>query len=566
MKNLRVGTRILLSFCAILSFVLILSAVLYTSNKSVISNVDEVAVNNMFSVAANNLLEKSGKAHADASVFFLQRDDNNFSETLSAIEQTQAAFDELNSIALTYPQYLSAYESELLVIDESISACMDAVKNVNEKRVRQDELRGFLLYYSRLVHKMYDHLCTAYYNKLESDAAAQFSSRSDSDGQQLDISTNLEQINMLHELSDTLAELTDSMIPLLYQNNLSYCDEIMNSFDEYYEAMSVALKNQDVGTTRSIAVGALSYLDIYRKSLVEYCEGARQSEESINSADTAQDNLQLKSVKLVAILETVSRARIERAKSRAASTLTLTLLGTAAALTAGLLLAIIVTKSITEPVEKMVLAARRLAMGDTDLDLGVSSTDEVGKLALQMQEMIVSVKEREKALSFKAEHDLLTGLYNKVTTSRLVNQFLIDEFSNDTPHTHALFFIDLDNFKPINDILGHEYGDKALVEFADRLRAFFRSNDIIGRVGGDEFVALVKNLPDSDFAEKRASQACKALTKTYREQERDFVLSCSIGVCFFSAHGSNYEELSKSADSAMYAAKRCGKGTYYIHK
>lgn len=565
MKNLKVGTRILLSFCLILSMLIGLTLAVSMYGRKVVAEVNAVAVNNMFSIAANDLLDKFNDARASANVFFTQSDSRKFQQTADAIEQTQTMLEKLNGFVAAYPQYLSVYEPELDDIGKSISVYMSAFESVNAKRKRQDELRVYLLYSSRQVHRMFQQLYSAQYDNLLAEADAQLAAIAGADDGAIDLTHNIEQIRLIHELNEAFTAIEDDMHPLLYQNDISNCDEIVIRLDEYRDIIHT-LRIEDNVTMRAIAVSSASYIEIYRRAFIEYTDAVRDSTRSVEIADNAQSNLQAKTTALLVNVDTATRSLIDGTKANASSTLSLVIAGSAVAVVLGLILAFLVTRSITQPVEKMVAAARRLAMGDANLELDISSRDEVGRLAAQMQEMIVSVKEREKTLNFKSEHDLLTGLFNKMTTAHLINQFLIEEFSQDEPNTHALFFIDLDNFKPINDILGHDYGDRVLIEFADRLRAFFRSNDILGRVGGDEFVVLVKNMPNRELAEKRAEEACEALRKTYYEQDREFVISASIGVCFFSAHGSNFDELSKSADQAMYIAKRGGKDSFHVHE
>ena len=110
-------------------------------------------------------------------------------------------------------------------------------------------------------------------------------------------------------------------------------------------------------------------------------------------------------------------------------------------------------------------------------------------------------KERELAFINQAQRDSLTNLYNKMVTQDLI----INTLENIKPNSkHALYLIDLDNFKNVNDSFGHAAGDIVLTQIADKLRQSFRETDIVGRIGGDEFLVMLKNIHDLDVVAKKA--------------------------------------------------------------
>jgi diguanylate cyclase (GGDEF)-like protein/PAS domain S-box-containing protein len=158
----------------------------------------------------------------------------------------------------------------------------------------------------------------------------------------------------------------------------------------------------------------------------------------------------------------------------------------------------------------------------------------------------------------KAEHDLLTGLYNRFTAIAMVNAAIAHSTENER---HALFVVDIDNFKKINDSLGHLSGDKVIAELARRIRALFRESDIVGRVGGDEFIIFMEHT-DPAAAVKKA----QALNETIASvQSATSHISGSVGIAFFPADGKSYDELFRKADTAMYCAKRKGKNSFCIY-
>ena len=157
-----------------------------------------------------------------------------------------------------------------------------------------------------------------------------------------------------------------------------------------------------------------------------------------------------------------------------------------------------------------------------------------------------------------AERDQMTGLYNHDTTLTLIKEYLSDEGAGQK---HALFMIDVNKFKSINDNFGHMPGDHVLVEVARRIRSVFRNDDIVGRIGGDEFMALIKNISSAALAEKKALELANATHFSCCGISVD--ISCSIGVALFDDKTCDFGELYSRADAAMYRAKQSG-GTGYI--
>ncbi|MFI3230916.1 MAG: diguanylate cyclase [bacterium] len=167
----------------------------------------------------------------------------------------------------------------------------------------------------------------------------------------------------------------------------------------------------------------------------------------------------------------------------------------------------------------------------------------------------------QKILQEQAKRDLLTGFYNKIYTEVEVNKLVAISDMNE----HVLFIVDLDNFKAINDNLGHHFGDFVLKEVATDIRKCFRKNDILGRIGGDEFIIAMKNSSDVDIASEKATQLCNILQKTYYSNDTSYSISASIGVALCPEDGTNFEDLYKKADKALYASKNFGKNTYTIY-
>lgn len=166
----------------------------------------------------------------------------------------------------------------------------------------------------------------------------------------------------------------------------------------------------------------------------------------------------------------------------------------------------------------------------------------------------------ELTLKYKAEHDTMTGLFNKVTTQAVIEAFLADE--TYALKQHAFLIIDIDFFKSINDTFGHLFGDDVLRDVSVRIKAIFREDDIIGRVGGDEFVVLMKKVSGVEIVAQKAQEICDQLKISYRNGQSTASISASVGIAMYPKGGVNYAALFSHADIALYSSKNSGKNNY----
>ncbi len=169
--------------------------------------------------------------------------------------------------------------------------------------------------------------------------------------------------------------------------------------------------------------------------------------------------------------------------------------------------------------------------------------------------------DKQKRLEVLSKTDLLTNCLNKITTENVVAD-IIDTNPNSN---HALFLIDVDDFKSVNDELGHYFGDITLSDIAKNLHANFRGADIIGRIGGDEFLVFVKDISDEVIIESKAKAIAQAFQNSYSGENKDYKVSGSIGVALYPKHANSYEGLYKCADKALYSSKMAGKDRYTIY-
>lgn len=170
-------------------------------------------------------------------------------------------------------------------------------------------------------------------------------------------------------------------------------------------------------------------------------------------------------------------------------------------------------------------------------------------------------KREEQKLVTAAKMDKMTMLYNRETTMESINKILREE----PEHNHVLFMIDVDNFKNLNDTRGHQAGDEFLIDLASVIKSSFRETDIVGRIGGDEFFALMRNVPGDSITLRKAQELLNTIQEVC-EDYTDLNLSSSIGISMYPQDGNTLEELYAQADGALYEAKRKGKNRFMFAK
>ncbi|MES9990822.1 MAG: EAL domain-containing protein [Candidatus Thiodiazotropha sp.] len=173
----------------------------------------------------------------------------------------------------------------------------------------------------------------------------------------------------------------------------------------------------------------------------------------------------------------------------------------------------------------------------------------------------ISEKKRQEAHILRQAHfDGLTGLPNRFLAMDRLAQ-LLKEASRDASKV-AILFLDLDGFKRVNDTLGHETGDRLLVQAAGRLQSAVRDEDSVCRLGGDEFIVLLRNLTELTDAKKVAKNLISQFRHPFKLDERELVVTTSIGIAVYPSDGSTPTELLRNADTAMYHSKEQGRNTF----
>ncbi len=197
-------------------------------------------------------------------------------------------------------------------------------------------------------------------------------------------------------------------------------------------------------------------------------------------------------------------------------------------------------------------------------------TQELQKINIQMQQEIVERKSIEKELTTHKEHLVRLAHYDSLTA--LPNRFFFNEMlSKKINHAKrkrskfSILYIDLDNFKTINDTLGHLVGDSVLKEIANRFLKTLRSSDILARLSGDEFIILLNDIEDTQFANTIAEKILTICSNPIKANNHECVLTASIGICTYPEDGASLENLLKNADMALYKAKQEGGNVFHFY-
>lgn len=237
-----------------------------------------------------------------------------------------------------------------------------------------------------------------------------------------------------------------------------------------------------------------------------------------------------------------------------------------------------IAKSFTNPLLNLRDCMRQAADGNLTVLCNVKTKDEFGELSRSFNKMLHIIKSNYDELSFVhkkllvkeeqlrsnyehieflAYHDALTKLPNKAAFYDYLNITLNRE--PGCTQAHSIYFVDLDNFKTVNDTLGHDYGDELLIQTAKRLNYFLKHNDLLARAGGDEFLFFKANISSQDEALELAKDILEKFKEPININGTFIYISMSIGVSLYPLNGVQYNTLIKNADIAMYRSKDTGK-------
>jgi len=223
---------------------------------------------------------------------------------------------------------------------------------------------------------------------------------------------------------------------------------------------------------------------------------------------------------------------------------------------------IVLNKMLSLPLKRLLKGIEIIRRGDYSHKINVTSNDEFGLISVEFNNMAEEIAAREQKLDKLAHFDALTQMPNRVMFQKHA-----DTAINRAKRRHsklAVFFLDLDEFKIINDTLGHDVGDQLLVEVSKNLSKIMRNSDFLARIGGDEFNILVEDLESPVAAEEIAQKIIAQMKKPLLVNGKQMHITSSVGIALYPDDGQESITLLKNADLAMYQAKADGRNQYHF--
>ncbi|MEZ9520657.1 EAL domain-containing protein [Vibrio splendidus] len=229
----------------------------------------------------------------------------------------------------------------------------------------------------------------------------------------------------------------------------------------------------------------------------------------------------------------------------------------------------VVRHHIRKPLNALRHGFDRLESGSLKKPINLGRSDEWSHLekayndmASRLSKAYLDLTEEKKNFDFLAHHDPLTSLANRLLATKQLDEEIRKSYENNA--SFLLFYLDIDEFKTINDSLGHAPGDNLLVNVGHILSNLVGDKGFVARMGGDEFLVVYSNI-GLDEGEPIADRLNQALRKPYYIDDNSIFVSASIGVCEYPTHGLDRETLIRNADTAMYHAKRNGRDQYRVY-
>ncbi len=239
------------------------------------------------------------------------------------------------------------------------------------------------------------------------------------------------------------------------------------------------------------------------------------------------------------------------------------LIGTLGMVVGILLVGILLTRKIAKPLEIMVDATRHIMYGNYSLQMPhVFAIRELSDLAKAINYLAQELQVQISKLTYQAFHDPLTSLPNRpLFEDRLQHALVRAKRSQDGI---AVLFLDLDNFKLINDSFGHKAGDQLLIAVGQRLEACLRNDDTLARLGGDEFTILLENILSMEEATAIAKRIAEQLEAPFSLEGHEIFVTASIGIAIGALTQDRPEDFLRNADAAMYEVKKSGKAHHQV--
>jgi diguanylate cyclase (GGDEF)-like protein len=226
----------------------------------------------------------------------------------------------------------------------------------------------------------------------------------------------------------------------------------------------------------------------------------------------------------------------------------------------GIAVSVLFRNAVLRPLQGLEQAILRVNAGDEKQRAEVRAEDEIGMVSKAFNGLLDQQEEHRRQLQYLAYHDVLTGLPNQLLVKDRLFQAIA--FAERGGNRVALLFLDLDNFKTINDSLGHPVGDALLRAVAERMVGCLRDTDTLARQGGDEFLVILADVQTSDDIAAIAEKLLERLAVPFQIDGHELSTSASIGIAIHPDDSREFDTLLKKADTALYEAKAAGRNTY----
>ncbi|QOY54903.1 EAL domain-containing protein [Candidatus Sulfurimonas marisnigri] len=232
---------------------------------------------------------------------------------------------------------------------------------------------------------------------------------------------------------------------------------------------------------------------------------------------------------------------------------------------------VILQQSILQPIARLdEVTTQIIKTKNLNHDIPAFNNDEIGDLAKNFKHMISElnnynneINAQKDTLSYQANYDSLTKLPNRTLFYDRLNQSIYKASRNS--EKFAIFFIDLDQFKEVNDTYGHEYGDKLLIKVANLLQNIMRKDDTLARLGGDEFIIIMNDIQKFHSASVLAQKILDIFGTRIEVEKEELFITCSIGISMYPQDSTDPNELLRHADIAMYRSKSDGRNAYNFY-
>ena len=333
-------------------------------------------------------------------------------------------------------------------------------------------------------------------------------------------------------------------------------------------AQAIAQLETRLADVALLAPDAVQAIRSGLKALPEPLAGAVAAIQSGQRADAERLMTELREI-VLSMEEALARAErrvsdtlgAQRAAEREAARqgLRWALYSTVLTVALGLMLALTVSRSLVRPLRRIVAAIRRVTAGEVNVALPPPRSDEFGDMSVALRQF----QDQAEKLRVMAYRDPLTGLANRTRLEEALHTGVMKCARGGT--SLAMLFLDLDNFKSVNDSLGHSAGDRFLREAARRLQRLVPENALISRYSGDKFTVVIDSLKRDGTQQAQlrtlGSAIVRGMSEPYRSGEDFLYMTASIGIAVYPMDGQSPEQIVSAADAAMYLAKRSGRNT-----